>query len=52
MSRFMLPRMYINRAFLRYQLDSYNGAMADYDYALTLDPLNRTALFNRALNEG
>ncbi len=43
------PGLYINRAFLRYQLDSYNGAMADYDYALTLDPLNRTALFNRAL---
>lgn len=46
------PRMaglYINRAFIRYQLDSYRGAMADYDYALTLDPLNATALFNRGL---
>lgn len=41
--------LYINRAFLRYNLDSYTGAMADYDYALTLDPLNATALFNRGL---
>lgn len=46
------PRMaglYINRAFLRYNLDSYKGAMEDYDFALTLEPLNITALFNRGL---
>jgi len=46
------PRMagfFINRAFLRYNLDDYYGAMADYDYALQLDPLNTTALYNRAL---
>ncbi|MDE6120969.1 MAG: tetratricopeptide repeat protein, partial [Muribaculaceae bacterium] len=41
--------LYINRAFIRYRLDSYNGAMADYDYALSLDPLNSVALFNRGL---
>lgn len=41
--------LYINRAFLRYRLDSYSGAMSDYDYALTLDPLNEVALFNRAM---
>ncbi len=40
--------LYINRAFLRYNLDSYNGAMADYDYALSLEPpYNAVALFNR-----
>lgn len=41
--------LYINRAFLRYKLDSYSGAMSDYDYALTLEPLNSVALFNRGL---
>ena len=41
--------LYINRAFLRYNLDDYFGAMADYDYALQLEPLNQTALFNRGL---
>lgn len=41
--------LYINRAFLRYNLDDYFGAMADYDYALQLDPLNEAALFNRGL---
>lgn len=40
---------FINRAFLRYNLDDYFGAMADYDYALTLDPLNTVAYFNRGL---
>lgn len=40
---------FINRAFLRYNLDDYFGAMADYDYALTLDPLNQIAYFNRGL---
>jgi len=41
--------LYINRAFIRYNLDDWTGAMEDYDYALTLEPLNRTALFNRGL---
>ncbi len=40
---------FINRAFLRYNLDDYFGAMADYDYAIQLDPLNSAALFNRGL---
>lgn len=40
---------FINRAFLRYNLDDYFGSMADYDYALQLEPLNNVALFNRAL---
>lgn len=40
---------FINRAFLRYNLDDYFGAMADYDYALQLDPVNQVALFNRGL---
>lgn len=43
--------LYINRAFLRYNLNDYFGAMADYDYALQLDPLNSVALFNRGLLE-
>lgn len=41
--------LYINRAFMKYQLDDYFGAMADYDHALTLEPYNKVALFNRAL---
>lgn len=48
----LLPQMaglYVNRAFLRYNLDDYFGAMADYDYAITLDPTDPTAYFNRAL---
>lgn len=40
---------FINRAFLRYNLNDYFGAMADYDYAIQLDPLNTAALFNRGL---
>ncbi len=44
-----LTGLYINRAFLRYNLDDYFGAMADFDYALALEPLNSAALFNRAL---
>ena len=43
--------LYVNRAYLRYELDDFFGAMADFDYALQLDPLNETALFNRALLE-
>lgn len=40
---------FINRAFLRYNLDDYFGAMADYDYAIQLEPHNTVALFNRGL---
>lgn len=40
---------FINRAWLRYNLNDYFGAMADFDYALTLDPSNQIALFNRGL---
>lgn len=40
---------FINRAFLRYNLDDYFGAMSDYDYAISLDPLNSVAYFNRGL---
>lgn len=40
---------FVNRAFLRYNLEDYFGAMADYDYAIVLDPLNMTAYFNRGL---
>lgn len=43
------PGFFINRAFLRYNLDDYFGAMADYDYAIELDPLNKVALYNRGL---
>lgn len=44
-----MPGLYVNRAFLRYNLDDYFGAMADYDYAITLDPTDPTAYFNRGL---
>lgn len=40
---------FINRAFIRYNLNDWFGAMADFDYAVTLDPTNTTALFNRGL---
>ena len=40
---------FVNRAFLRYQLDDYFGAMADFDYAIQLDPTSVPALFNRGL---
>lgn len=40
---------YLNRAFIRYNLDDYFGAMADYNYTLELEPFNTGALFNRAL---
>lgn len=40
---------FVNRAFLRYNLDDYFGAMADFDYAIQLDPLNVAALYNRGL---
>ena len=34
---------FINRAFMKYKLDDYFGAMADYYYALSLEPTNVTA---------
>ena len=40
---------FINRAYMKYNLDDYFGAMADYDYAVSLDPTNVTAHFNRGL---
>lgn len=40
---------FINRAYLKYNLDDYFGAMADYDYALDLDNYNVAAHFNRGL---
>lgn len=44
-----IANYFINRAFLKYNLDDYFGAMADYDYAIDLDPSNITARFNRGL---
>lgn len=41
--------LYINRAYIKYNLEDWDGAMEDYDYALVLEPFNRTALFNRGL---
>lgn len=40
---------FINRAFLRHNLDDYYGAMSDYDYAIQLDPMNYVGYYNRAL---
>ena len=40
---------FINRAFMKYNLDDYFGAMADYDYAISLDPTSQEAHFNRGL---
>ncbi len=40
---------YINRAYLKYNMDDYYGAMSDYDYALQLDPYNYVGYYNRAL---
>lgn len=41
--------LYINRAYIRYNLQDWDGAFSDYDYALSLEPLNITALFNRGM---
>lgn len=40
---------FINRAYMKYNLDDYFGAMADYDYAIGLDPASVEAHFNRGL---
>jgi tetratricopeptide (TPR) repeat protein len=40
---------FINRAYMKYNVDDYFGAMADYDYAISLDPASQEAHFNRGL---
>ena len=40
---------FINRAYMKYNLDDYFGAMADYDYAIGLEPASQEAHFNRGL---
>ena len=40
---------FINRAYMKYNLDDYFGAMSDYDYAISLDPSSQEAHFNRGL---
>ncbi len=40
---------FINRAYMKYNLDDYFGAMADYDYAIGLEPSSQEAHFNRGL---
>ncbi len=40
---------FINRAYLKYNLDDYFGAMSDFDYAIGLEPANVAAHFNRGL---
>lgn len=38
---------FINRAYMKYNIDDYFGAMADYDYAISLDPTSIEARFDR-----
>ncbi len=40
---------FINRAYIKYNLDDYFGTMADYDYAISLDPMSLEGHFNRGL---
>lgn len=40
---------FINRAFLKYNLDDYFGAMSDYNYAVDLDPTSLEGHYNRGL---
>ncbi|MDE5688156.1 MAG: tetratricopeptide repeat protein [Paramuribaculum sp.] len=40
---------FINRAFVRRNLDDYYGAISDYDYATQLAPSDYVAYYNRAL---
>ena len=40
---------FINRAYIKYNLDDLFGAMADYDYAIGLEPASLEGHFNRAL---
>ncbi|MDE6460707.1 MAG: tetratricopeptide repeat protein, partial [Paramuribaculum sp.] len=41
--------LFINRAFIRRNLDDYYGAISDYDYAIQLTPTDYVPFFNRAL---
>lgn len=41
--------LFVNRAYLKYRMDDYFGAMSDFDYAIGLDPTNLAARFNRGL---
>ena len=41
--------LYVNRAYVRYTLNDFYGAMADFDHAIELEPNNKQALFNRGL---
>lgn len=43
------PGFFINRAFIRRNLDDYYGAISDYDYAIQLAPTDYVPFFNRAL---
>ncbi|MDE6048766.1 MAG: tetratricopeptide repeat protein, partial [Paramuribaculum sp.] len=43
------PGFFINRAFIRRNLDDYYGAISDYDYAIQLAPGDYVPFFNRAL---
>ncbi len=43
--------LYINRAYLKYNNDDYDGALDDFDHAIALEPYNTVALFNRGLLE-
>lgn len=40
---------YINRAYMRYKNDDYEGAMSDFNYVISLEPDNVTAHYDRAL---
>lgn len=40
---------FINRAFIRRNLDDYYGAISDYDYAIQLSPADYVPFYNRAL---
>ncbi len=40
---------YINRSYLRYQVNNIRGTMEDLDYAIAIEPNNVTAHYNRAL---
>ena len=40
---------FINRAYIRRNLDDYYGAISDYDYATQLAPDDYVAFYNRAL---
>lgn len=43
------PGFFINRAFIRKNLDDYYGALSDYEYAAQLAPTDYIPFYNRAL---